>query len=685
MTAVVCKCIQCKTELRFNVSGNQDRVGITCPKCSKKFEVKVAQPSPTTVAPLAKLTPQDLAIQRPAAPQYPSASSNQLPGFQQSQLPSFQASPHSSAGPTSWNPPRVGVHAAPGVNNGNVLKIVFLALGAVAALGLIIGVGFALYSNRDSLVSLANATKNVVRFDSPETIAQELVQLRDKVQQAATKIAEADRQSSGADKLMSYRAEFEAIWVRACSLATVSRSTEDLLSDAANRSKRLQELRKQSPNGPAASGGAQTFWVINLSADPNDKWQAAINSLGLAAEQIYATMDALVEYPHPQKLNPGVGGWSDEDRRCLAVYWLQGRLFRSLIQQVGPLSIKDSVSEAELKELFKIYDEIADQGAELAQIASTQGKVIIHVPKGTSYELQSRQASRSLEYLLARIKKAGRTEHKSLLEALKLGEGLGDSLEDIQFDRNTGIVKFSQADSWEAFQEHLKQIAEREKSQAAEEERQRLAIAEKELKEKEAAQLREQEREAKRRADEAARASQMANAGNAGAAPSTSGGAAGRFPGPMAPQLPRVGGAGSARANGEMAGPNMPPGQVGGPQFGGPQFGPNGPPGIGGRPGFPPRPGFGDQPGPGQNPGQIPMGQDSITIIVNNVNNEQYQQTAEQIRKRFSNHSINFSGGRMTIQISDFKQPLAELESIFPQMKFQSIDQNKRSLQATMK
>lgn len=590
----------------------------------------------------------------------------------------------------------------------------------MGCLSLLVVVGALLYRNKDSIYqntesiyqntdSITRIAKAAIQLDSAESIAAELIKLRQSVENEADQVPPVDRASTGIAKLLAFLPQFDALAIRASQLQPIPKSIQEFETQRAKMQEELRRLR-ETPNAQP-SHVQSPFW--NLSSNvKKDSWEDAVSQLSSASRVVESMVNAHVEYPDPITSDQTVYDWSDEDKRVLSVYRLQSEHYRSLLaefaavvyalpkQQVDVRPKTPAIGDfsdlnvplkpgaapnSKFSNLHAIIDASIAKAQGMAQIRSTQGSLLINVPKHSPYESQYRIAKMSFESLAAKATKDGnlRDELKFICDQIK---AVDSRLEDIQFGRSQSIVKLAETKSLDRYKMFLaddfearkKERAERE----AEKERFNEVVERDKLRKQREIELKKEREE--KLAKEAMAKSQEPKSGS-----------------PMAPGAPRLGPGGQLGPPGPMGGRFGPNGRggegSGGPAFGGPGFSGPGPgfsgpgPGFGGPP-FPGgMPGPMGGPGPDGKPGPAPgtppaieMTALGVTVQASDIPADQRAKLNSRIRTslKSQNFSLTISNSNLSLRILSFDKPLKELEKDLPMFEFVEIDESTRTIVA---
>ena len=672
MPSVRFHCPKCNCELQVNVALDKEAIRIQCPKCQHAFNAKLPKPNSSA-------SPRPAT--RPIQPQQDPFAG--LSGADLSPTPMGRASsPIANDAGNAWQSPPKRRRSG----NGNALKWVFGAIVCVGGLGLLVVAGVILYRNKDSI---SRITKTAIRLDSAESVAADLTKLRQSVENEASQISAADRESTGRAKLLAFLPQFDALALRASQLPPISRSVQDFETQ---REKMREEMRRFQATANAQPNQMQsTFWSLSGTAK-KDSWEEAVNQVTSASMYVSSIADALVEFPDPITSDQTVFDWSDEDKRVLSVYRLQGELYRTLLAEfatvvyalpkqqidirpktpaIGDFSdlsepLKPGVApDSKFSNLHAIVDATVAKAQSLTQLRSAQGSLLINVPKNSPYEWQYKSAKMSFESLAVKATKEGnlRDELKFIYDQIR---AVDSKLEDIQFGRSQSIVKLAETKSLDRYQMFLAddfEVRKKERAKREAEKEQLNQTAEKEKLRKEREIQQQKEREA-----------QVAQ----GAMPNSQEPRPGS---PLAPGIPRLG-----------------PGQFGPPGMGG-RFGPNGGPGSNG-----PGPGFGAPAfpggapgamggplsGPGPAPGTTPafeMTALGVTVQASDIPAAQGANVSSQIETSLKKqkYSLSISNSNLTLKIVSFDKPLKDLEQYLPMLEFVTINEATRTIDAKWK
>ena len=667
MPSVRFHCPKCSCELQVNVALDKESIRIQCPKCQHEFNAKLPKPNSSAAPKPAARTSQ------PQRDPFAGLSDADF-----SPTPKGQASFTMAQGAGNvWHSPPKKRRSG----NGNNLKWVLGAVVCVGGLSLFAVVGVLLYRNKDSI---SRMTKAAIQLDSPESVAADLIKLRQSVENEANQIAAGDRGNTGIARLLAFLPQFDALALRASQLQPIPRSVQDF---ELQKEKMREEIRQfQASANKQPNQMQSTFWSLSGSAQ-KDSWEDAVNQVTSASLYVSSMVEAHAEYPDPITSDQTVSSWSDEDKRVLAVYRLQGELYRSLLAEfatvvyalakqqateppmtpsIGDFSdlnvpLKPSAApDSKFSNLHTIVDATIAKAQGLTQLRSAQGSLLINVPKNSAYEWQYKSAKMSFESLAAKAIKDGnlRDELKFIYDQIK---AVDSKLEDIQFGRSQSIVKLAETKSLERYQMFLADDFESRRKERAnrEAEKERLSqAAEKEKLRKEREIAQQKEREA-----------QVAKGATANSQEPKSGT-------PLAPGIPRLG----------------PPGQLGPPGPMGGRFGPNGGPGFNG-----PGPGFGAPPFPGGIPGpNIPgpppgappnafeMTALGVTIQASDIPADQTANVISRIQNSLKGHkhSLSISNSDLSLKIISFDKPLKELAKDLPMLEFVKINESTRTIDA---
>lgn len=714
---MVCNCTSCGSELKFNVKTATQQARVKCPRCQHSFSVIVPKPQPS-VGPLDQLTPVDLAGAQSLGPRGGRAPVNQPSPYQPApyqpispQGPPYQSPYGASSAYTpldAHNAPSSyrDIHSAhnlstPHTNNSPVLKLLLFFIGGFLLLvfvGIVVA-GLSYFSAE--VKQVGSLTKDSVGFDSHDAVDKDLEKLRTEIESTGSAIQEGQRQQRAEELKNRYQPQFDALLVRARKLAAQPRSLEQYIESVQRNAGVIQQLNQKTAQGQTNN----IFWDFNTSADPSDKWQAMIRSFIHSTSAIRQEMEGRIEYPSPLTYQGNFVAWSDEDRRVLAATWLQGKLYRGLLIELVALESQSSPApESRLRQIFENFDKIADEGLQLSNIPSTQGKVVIDAPRNAPYQFQTNCAVGAIDELKNSLEMGTHPSRSDLLAAIRVAEALSDHLENIQFNKKEGITKFASVSAWDALPGLRREIVANEQKVAAKQANERLTNEDRERRQRE---LHEQQIERLRKQQETARLAieehrkrleDRANARNN----MRPGGAGGLGPGFGAPgfgdgQVSGLvpGGPGGSIGigpgginNDSQAPPSPNPDRFGPPGFGSGIMGPGnmgpGPGGLGGRDGFgpPQMPGFPGRGGMGMGGFAKPeMTASGVTLKITEVDDGSFKKIEGDFAK-FNNRTWSRSNSNATLQIMSYDKPLADIEKDFPSLKIDSIDEKTRTITA---
>ncbi len=645
------RCPNCKKTLQLKVAAQHSAFKARCPECQSEFKVTVPSAS-TPATPAAKVPQND-----------PFADLNDpalLPPSQQSVRPSpgrFAAAPspsHFGAAPYAGAPKAKR-------STGGQAKKYWLLGAAISGSLVMIAAGVAIWYFMPAGL-LTNVASSTTATDSealessipslpwrPERLKdlnEELTALAEKTQAAASALPQSELATTGVKQLKDANKQFEEMFYRV--LYAVPEPPEVSTTDVA-----AQPV--QRPAGADAAPPANHIWTLGGTVNPSDPWKAAtreVTESRLAAEN---ALTSRRKYPDPLKETSGVNDWSAEDRRVLSAYWLQGELERDVATELLAC-LRERVSSAELENRCgAVIDRYIAPAIELAKVPSTQGKLLINVPKGTMYE-RHRICAR---YVLIVLKE--RHTDPAIVAIIKEAVDVSDAIEAVQFQMGGDLIDYSKTTTSERLaanrQAEQKKKAEEERlrqQKLAEEEQarqQELKLAE-ERAAKQAAEKEASERRIKELAEGKRRASEEQSSV------------------PSAPTGPRFGMGGGPYGPGRGTGIPRRPDFSGAP----------------GPPAMPAGPSVSD---PREKPSAEPSSSDQdeamVKLLIAQATKEQFQEVSQAIKAITGNYRTSMSNGKVELEIYKYTGSLSELADKLPMLKFDKLDDATRTVEASFR
>jgi hypothetical protein len=530
--------------------------------------------------------------------------------------------------------------------------------------------------NKDGTTAEVGKMPSLANLSRPErvdSISQSLIELTNKANQAVASLGEAELQTTGADRLNELEPQLREYFLRAAQATPKSLT----MTDAAAKDAQLASGAGGGSAGPQEPP-KNYIWTLNGPSDQSDRWGTARYAISQSKYRADVATQSRLQYPDPLKETSGAYDWSPEDRRVLSSYWLQGELERDVATEIIA-ALRDESSVQEFQDrCFAAIERFYAPVKELAEVKSTQGKVIIREPKATPYA----RHAKATRYTLTELQEEFPDENVAWV--IKQAIYFSDAIEDLQFGRTEGATMYASYPLRERF-DKMKAVAEEERQKKlAEEERarQELAKQEEERKAKEAA---EQERQRQLAEDAKAKAAAQKEAGE------TAGDNA------LPAQAPLAGGPGRG---GFGPGFGRPPIGMGANRNGAEPFPSSGPPNASGPsnerntalPGGPP-PGFGQPPTAGPTPGRNPAGPQtgpqgpppslgpSVTIVITGSGNLDVTPYLEKLKAalKTGNYQVSQSGNEATIKLG-FAGDLKAVSDAIDFGKVESSDPAKREL-----
>lgn len=694
-----CKCPKCDAVLRFSIQSAQAQV--QCPKCqhgfmvtgpkpkqvqAKKVEAKpvaavvpkpvakqvTAKPisskavQPTPITP--PVTPTPVTPKAVAKPKQTTSATSSFDSLQDFGLP---------ATPTTWTPP---TSSAP---SGGNARAIMLTGGIVLGLGLLAGCGFLgwklisslstsssedLASNpspeitSNSSVDVAALASSVSKgfFDSfgsesPDSVAKDLLAVCDKIEAKGRMIPKGVETEEAAAPLLEGLKDLEKLMVRACRLApkpTSLKAGRNAVNNQVIEEALTRKIRNQDPE--------DHFWSVWVGSTRDRPVRGAINRVTSARGNVYSYIGAgIADLPSPVDNNDPDQEWSEEDRRILSIMHTRGHFKRDFARA---LAMWDS-NRPDSKVRYALHGIIDEYAKKMSTVKRLRGKsgVMAQIPKGSLYELQYNAASSGLQQLIEIVVSTDRPDRELdwLIESAK---EMDRQLDNMQFYSGRKAVvpvgksveRYAAMLQKERHDEIAKVAAEAAAEQKRLEDKQRRELAAAEAQKKRAEQE-QQRREAMNAFSGRDQAGGLGRPfGPRGVAPGPRGGSFG----PSGPD-------GSVGEVGPPSGMGGPRGIVGGsrnaPAFGGP----------------------GSALGPRGRPDMSPDPNDvKITVAkVKNLDSRIVLSATPSWVKKYG-CGVSQTNGRMVITVRKFDRPLSELESAFPLLQFQSIDQKTRVITA---
>jgi len=655
MSKLICKCPKCKASLQFE-SGDKKELKIHCPKCQHPFQIKVKSVSWSGEA-------HGATIKAPASHEVG--------------LRPFRPTVHSSADTPFGDllqevppmadyigPVTVTYRGQPPSAKRTSLKLQKLLLSIAVAVGSIAGVGLIVVGVMWGIQFLPQGSKlsdfassvsaSLPGFDSRGSVEADHASLRARIESLANSIPAGDQSDESAQRLRAELPKFHALFVRACRLPTESKSMQEYVAARDASRAMLDRLRSQDPMG-TSTPMVSPFWRVSIGPPANELVTHARNEVTLASASVYSTAMAHLDYPDPMTFAGNELEWSVDDRQVLAFIHLQGCMQRDSLRALAAVDPKTPTAS----DLAKVHQTI-DRYVELAKVVRKHPRktssMIAFVPKDNPYESQQRTASVSLMELRKHIKV--QSEVPIELDFLfKEVDAFSEVCEGLMFgfQGHLPLMLTTSSTSTDRFKEFLaaeeKKKEDVRKAEIDRQEKEKQKLADETLRrQKSEERQREQEEERKQALEE-----RLAN-------PSTGLGGGSR-PGGFGPR----------------------PGSMGMP---------TGPRGDSGQPGFPPGfPGFvAGGSGMPQDRGQPPPASQvdtsrMVTITAPNVKNGNSSDYTRDIPKWLLPHSVSvlISNGNLKITLQNYDKPLTDLESCFPMLVFEKVDNATRTITAKEK
>ncbi|MCC9600014.1 hypothetical protein LOC67_05525 [Stieleria sp. JC731] len=655
--------------LNVQVSG---LVKTTCPTCQKSFQINVPASAPDA-APVAP--PANVFDSLPPA----------MPGNSTSGQGGFPADPFGSSTPNAapvFNPSAstpAYLQAAKQKkskfrNPAGKLPIKPIAIGG-GVLSLVILVGVVV-----SFVDLKNFSPSGIvsdlqaAIDSPKSILSDMESTADRAKAVAKQIPAGDQSEESAKKLLKFTKDFEGLLLRACRLSPQS---EDLTIESIKLHDENQ-LNVSPVETLKAPDPSEPFWSPNIRSTPDKHVTRAVTMLTLVQLSIRGIVEnCAIQLPDPRSYQNEQLDWEDHDRRLLAIIQTRAELKRDATRIIASLD-RDNVSDATLGKLHDLIDRYAERSRALID-PNGEKRILVPVPRGTIYNRQDNASKMAWTTIGAWLKEGEALENIELKFLIHSTRSLDDDIDDLMYDpRGTGIV-VDEMDSYARF--------EHGKAEAAKAAAQRVAALEALQRNREAAEkkrLAEVERkraEAERRAIAAAEKKKQAEEERRRLEAERKVKQAEEKTDSVASN--DVDTMGTTPGFGGMRG------RIGGP----PSFGPR-PSGRRGSMG--PAPGFAEQPGSGETSdggrrgssqrqtGFPEPGPNDVVITVEDASGIHLPTMNRSLPDWVRKYAISMSqsNNQMTIRVSNFDQPLIELESGFSNLTFIEIDDSKRTIKA---